>query len=159
MTMAFNIVVLCVFALAGLRDYQQHKDNQFDLALLSVTGLVCVPTFVFYFLTIAMDPGYVKKQPNFLQLLKKLISENYHLDYVCVPCETLRPENADHCNFCNRCVQKFDHHCVFVNNCVGYRNHKWFFLFILGFTVYMFGLLIHTFILLLKFVGTDQYIT
>jgi hypothetical protein len=59
--MVLNIIVLCVFALAGLRDYQQHKDNHFDLALLSVTSLVCIPTFVFYFLTITMDPGFVKK--------------------------------------------------------------------------------------------------
>jgi len=100
-----------------------------------------------------IDPGYVPKQPNFLRLLKQLIAENYHLDYVCVPCETLRPENADHCNFCNRCVQKFDHHCVFVNNCLGYRNHKWFLLFLVSFTIYMIGLLLHTVLQVIKFVN------
>jgi len=48
-------------------------------------------TMVFYGLTM-INPGYVETQPNFEQLLVKLIEENYHLDYVCVPCETLRPE-------------------------------------------------------------------
>jgi hypothetical protein len=61
-----------------------------------------------------------------------------------VPCETLRPENADHCNFCNRCVQKFDHHCVFINNCLGYRNHKWFLLFLVSFSIYMVFMLTHS---------------
>ena len=91
-----------------------------------------------------MDPGYVEKSHNFQALLQQLISEEYHLDYICVYCENLRPENAEHCNFCNRCVQKFDHHCVFVDNCLGYRNHKWFIMLLLSFTVFMVVLLIHS---------------
>lgn len=84
------------------------------------------------------------------------MAENYHLDYVCIPCETLRPEDADHCNFCNRCVQKFDHHCVFVNNCLGYRNHKWFLLFLFSFTTYMVCMLIHSITKLIVFAITDE---
>lgn len=96
-----------------------------------------------------MDPGYVPTSKDFQQLLQKLISEEYHLDYVCVYCENLRPENSDHCNFCNRCVQKFDHHCVFVNNCLGYKNHKWFILLLTSFTIFMIVLLIHSILALL----------
>ena len=41
-------------------------------------------------------------------------------------------------------MQKFDHHCVFVNNCLGYKNHRWFLLLLISFTMYMFILLIHS---------------
>ena len=61
MTLCLNILVLCVFALAGIRDYQQHQGNYFSLAVLTVTTLFCVVTLIFYLLTIGMDPGYVKK--------------------------------------------------------------------------------------------------
>ena len=148
MSLALNLLVLCLFVLAGIRNFQQHKDHYLNSVVLIFTALFFIFSIVFYLLTISLDPGYVTKQPNFLQLLAKLVSENYHLDYVCIPCETLRPENAEHCNFCDRCVQKFDHHCVFVNNCVGYRNHKWFLLFLICFTLYMLGLLVHTIIVI-----------
>ena len=104
-----------------------------------------------------LDPGYVKKYTNFLSLLKRLIAENYHLDYVCVPCETLRPENAEHCNFCNWCVQKFDHHCIFVNNCLGYRNHKYFLLFLLCYTIFLIGVVAHALALIYKFCTLEAY--
>jgi hypothetical protein len=41
-----------------------------------------------------------------------------------------------HCNFCCRCVEKFDHHCSFINNCLGYRNHKFFLCFIFAYLAY-----------------------
>lgn len=98
----------------------------------------------FYLLTVFQEPGYVPRHDNFLDLLEKLVMENFHLDYVCVYCENLRPENSNHCNFCDRCVQKFDHHCVFINNCLGYRNHKWFILMLISFSGWLLFLLIHS---------------
>ena len=94
-----------------------------------------------------------------MRLLKRLIAENYHLDYVCVPCETLRPENAEHCNFCNRCVQKFDHHCVFVNNCLGYRNHKWFLLFLASYTVYLLLVITTALIIIVRYCVSPVYLS
>lgn len=41
-------------------------------------------------------------------------------------------------------MQKFDHHCVFVNNCLGYRNHKWFILLLVSFTIFIIVLIIHS---------------
>ncbi len=157
MSLALNLFVLVVFIFAGIYDYRKHQDENIQIIILAVATLMFLLTVIFYSLTIIMEPGYVSKQPNFLRLLKRLIAENYHLDYVCVPCETLRPENAEHCNYCNRCVQKFDHHCVFVNNCLGYRNHKWFLLFLICYTVYMLGLLTHTFVLIAKFIKLKQH--
>lgn len=99
--MAVNIATFALFVLSGILNYESVR---IDLILLIYAATFFALTIIFYFLTVTKDPGYVKKQPNFLRLLKQLIAENYHLDYVCVPCETLMPENVQHCNYCNRCV-------------------------------------------------------
>ena len=153
--LVFNTFNIFIFLASGIVDYLRNQNNGGQLIVLEVATFFFFTTVLFYILTL-IDPGYVPRQPNFLRLLKQLIAENYHLDYVCVPCETLRPENADHCNFCNRCVQKFDHHCVFVNNCLGYRNHRWFLLFLVSFTIYMIGLLLHTILQVSKFVQSGN---
>ena len=79
-----------------------HSNTQ--LEVLGIFAAIMVIFTVLFYLLCLTDPGYVPKQKNFLKLLERLVAENFHLDYVCVHCETLRPENADHCNFCNRCV-------------------------------------------------------
>lgn len=158
LSLLFNLFIVAVFILAGVTDYVHFKGETYAIVILSIACAFFGLTIVFYALTTGLDPGYVKKQPNFLRLLKRLIAENYHLDYVCVPCETLRPENAEHCNFCNRCVQKFDHHCVFVNNCLGYRNHKWFLLFLASFTMYLLGVITTAIIIIVRYCVNPVYL-
>lgn len=97
----------------------------------------------FYCLTL-IDPGYVPLKKDFLGLMERLVDEELHLDYICINCENLRPENTMHCNYCNKCVQGFDHHCTFVNNCLGYKNHKYFLLFLFFFTLYMIAMIWHS---------------
>ncbi len=47
----------------------------------------------------------------------------------CENCQIIKPLKAFHCNYCDNCVQDYDHHNFFVSNCIGIRNNKDFFLF------------------------------
>lgn len=48
----------------------------------------------------------------------------------CTKCCAYKPPRAHHCSQCNRCIVRMDHHCPWVNNCIGYRNMKFFVLFL-----------------------------
>jgi len=63
---------------------------------------------------------------DFKLLLKK---EDGKLRY-CNYCQLIKPDRAHHDSATGECVLKFDHFCPWVNNAVGFRNYKFFCLFI-----------------------------
>ena len=54
---------------------------------------------------------------------------------MCERCNNFKPERANHCKTCDKCILDYDHHCPWIMNCVGGKNHKAFTLFLLYMTV------------------------
>lgn len=101
----WDIINALLFGMAAIILFAEGWDHDiYGIEVLNcLVAVFILVTILFYFLTM-IDPGYVPKQQNFIKLLQRLLQEQYHLDYICVHCEALRPENAEHCNFCNKCV-------------------------------------------------------
>jgi DHHC palmitoyltransferase len=77
-----------------------------------------------YFKVALTDPGTTP-----LDYCESPGSESYEPS-MCKICDNPRPPRTHHCRVCNRCVLRQDHHCPWIGNCVGFRNHRYFILFI-----------------------------
>ncbi len=64
----------------------------------------------------------------------KLGNDNTKLP-LCHSCHIAKPHRSKHCRVLNRCVLLFDHHCPFVGNTIGLYNYKYFYIFVISFTV------------------------
>lgn len=109
---------------------------------LSVVLLVCLlPTYI---MSVFMDPGYLVKKYDYIKLIDKALENQVALDRFCSYDEVMKTATSFHCNTCGRCVEHFDHHCPFINNCLGYRNHKYFMIFIVSYSLFLFAVLLET---------------
>ena len=61
--------------------------------------------------------------------LNKNIIDSIFQKRKCEKCQIIKPLKTFHCNYCDNCVQDYDHHNFFISNCIGIRNNKDFFLF------------------------------
>lgn len=105
---------------------------------------------VFIVLTIRKDPGYIKKSEK-ISFVK--LNQYFQPAYICPKCEIIRSKDSNHCHYCNKCVDRFDHHCPWVDNCIGHGNHNVFMLLILS----MWGFLVFT--LFVCFKNIDLMVT
>ncbi|KAI9205416.1 DHHC palmitoyltransferase-domain-containing protein [Polychytrium aggregatum] len=84
-------------------------------------------------------------QPTWRALeLKRDGSKRY-----CNKCKIYKPDRCHHCSACDQCILKMDHHCPWINNCVGFRNYKYFYLFVSYgalYCIYVFGTALGTFL-------------
>lgn len=109
--------------------------------ILVIFSLVCflffVPTFV---MASVMDAGHLEKKEDFLRLVSNFIDNEKDLMNLCTYCEVIKSETSFHCLFCGKCTELFDHHCPFINNCLGYRNYKFFLIFIFSYFLFLVAL-------------------
>lgn len=91
-----------------------------------------------------MDPGYLTKKYDYIKLIDKALENQVALDRFCSYDEVMKTATSFHCNTCGRCVEHFDHHCPFINNCLGYRNHKYFMIFIISYSLFLIAVMLET---------------
>ena len=103
--------------------------------------LICAPLYI---LSVALNPGHLTPVYDFVKLVEVALDIGLHLDNLCSYCEVIKSESSFHCTICNKCVEGFDHHCPFINNCLGYRNHKYFLMFVFLYLFYLLTLLTET---------------
>jgi hypothetical protein len=120
------------------------NDYLTSIALLEIIfyslGLIGIGFFIlsaiFYLMSSCMNPGYVRRSLNMLELLQLSNDKNIDLENFCFYCKVIKSTRTFHCMICGKCVEKFDHHCVYINNCLGYRNHKYFIMFLWLIAIY-----------------------
>lgn len=48
----------------------------------------------------------------------------------CNKCQCWKPDRTHHCSSCRKCILRMDHHCPWFATCIGFRNQKFFLLFL-----------------------------
>lgn len=54
---------------------------------------------------------------------------------LCHKCQCIRRPRSRHCNYCNHCVQDFDHHCIYLGCCIGRQNRLDFVIMLIFLTI------------------------
>ncbi|KAG5895059.1 hypothetical protein JTB14_021026 [Gonioctena quinquepunctata] len=98
--------------------YWWNKNSYICIILVIIGHWLLVNICFHYYMAVVTPAGY----PPQGELITEAVS-------ICKKCIAPKPPRTHHCSVCNRCILKMDHHCPWLNNCVGYRNHRYFFLY------------------------------
>lgn len=64
---------------------------------------------------------------------------------LCHKCRCIRRPRSRHCNYCNHCVQDFDHHCIYLSCCIGRKNRLDFLLLMIVLAITaIYGTVLHS---------------
>lgn len=98
--------------------YWWERNPHICVILIIIGHWLLVNVVFHYYKAVVTPPGY----PPQGELLTEAVS-------ICKKCIAPKPPRAHHCSVCNKCILKMDHHCPWLNNCVGFKNHRYFFLY------------------------------
>ncbi|CAH1103090.1 unnamed protein product [Psylliodes chrysocephalus] len=98
--------------------YWWNRNTVVCILLVSIGHWILLNICFHYYMGVVTPPGF----PPQGELITEAVS-------ICKKCISPKPPRTHHCSVCNRCILKMDHHCPWLNNCVGYRNHRYFFLY------------------------------
>ena len=114
-----------------------------------------LPTYV---VSVFMNPGFLEKKFAYTSIIDKALENQIPLENFCSYDEVMKTVTSFHCNTCGRCVEHFDHHCPFINNCLGYRNHKYFMIFICSYATFLVVILLETLRHFIEICVYDEYV-
>ncbi|RNF11798.1 DHHC-type zinc finger family protein [Trypanosoma conorhini] len=92
------------------------------VSLLTAAAIACLV------LSVTVDPGILLPLPHdpARQPETVIVNGKEVLCKVCPTCHIVRPPRSTHCQFCDYCVEEFDHHCGVVGSCVAKRTFRFF---------------------------------
>eukprot|EP01057_Protomagalhaensia_wolfi_P006164 Protomagalhaensia_wolfi_Nauph_80__6163@NODE_904_length_1896_cov_403_341949_g681_i0_p2_GENE_NODE_904_length_1896_cov_403_341949_g681_i0NODE_904_length_1896_cov_403_341949_g681_i0_p2_ORF_typecomplete_len173_score20_79DHHC/PF01529_20/8_6e02DHHC/PF01529_20/2_4e20DUF4231/PF14015_6/1_9DUF4231/PF14015_6/16DUF5336/PF17270_2/11DUF5336/PF17270_2/52PBP_N/PF17093_5/7_1e02PBP_N/PF17093_5/1_7Myco_arth_vir_N/PF09610_10/4_3e02Myco_arth_vir_N/PF09610_10/2_9ABC2_membrane_3/PF12698_7/4_5ABC2_membrane_3/PF12698_7/3 len=101
---------------------------------LFVLGILSVTQIGFTTAVCTSDPGIILPADGWLNDLEQSGRE----DEICHICQAVQP-NLDtvHCEFCDACIQGFDHHCPWTGKCVGAKNKRLFWIWVVVLIVFI----------------------
>ncbi|EMD48550.1 palmitoyltransferase, putative [Entamoeba histolytica KU27] len=128
--------------------------------------LLFIIVCIFYFKACYSNPGIIPRKYRIGNGNDEL--NNSRIDVIlpdnivasrkfCMTCLIIKPLRCSHCRICNNCVEEFDHHCPWLGNCIGRRNYKSYMGIVFFCSVYLFYLIITSFISL--FIGIQYPLT
>lgn len=129
--------VCCAVATAGLMLFAEFVQVKYVIGpwkgyfswYTALYTLFMLLSFYSHFSCMTTDPGAVPEDWALEEEEKYPPGKDCEVIH-CHKCTTPKPREAHHCSTCRRCVIRLDHHCPWVNNCVGFKNQKYFMLFL-----------------------------
>ncbi len=136
---SINVAIIVVFygfynVFTKTDSFLAPKIHYTFLYLSAFFIMLAAPAF---FIAAALDPGYLKKKYDYVQLVDQMLLMDCDLINLCTYCELIKSETSFHCQMCGKCTELFDHHCPFLNNCLGMRNYKYFLVFVFSYFMFL----------------------
>eukprot|EP01062_Namystynia_karyoxenos_P062866 TRINITY_DN55724_c0_g1_i1.p1 TRINITY_DN55724_c0_g1~~TRINITY_DN55724_c0_g1_i1.p1 ORF type:complete len:412 (+),score=129.06 TRINITY_DN55724_c0_g1_i1:78-1238(+) len=105
--------------------FQQAPESLFQLWEVLPQGPVTVAFWVVYnFVWLMWFISYVRAVDTRSDALFTI--DRQPGEVICDRCSRLKHRHTEHCSYCWRCCDRFDHHSFLVNNCVAERNAKFY---------------------------------
>lgn len=112
-----------------------------------ISTFLVILTITCYWRVILIGPGSPLDFPELIPNdIDSLIPPPISLQWVtiksdgnarfCNKCKVWKPDRCHHCSGCDKCILRMDHHCPWFGTCIGYKNHRFFFQFLIYSTIY-----------------------